>query len=509
MKPLIFRATSQFFLDLSRDGLKDRVLSQVGGIRWVPSWGRDRMHNMMSARPDWCLSRQRSWGVALPALVCRSCGQALLDPGIARGAAEVIAGRGSDAWFEMSAESVAAMSDGPAECAGCGSSSFERVDDILDVWFDSSLSHFNVLTEEYGLSRPADVYLEATDQHRGWFGVSMLTSEALGTGIPARTIITHGLILDEQGKKMSKSLGNAISPLEIIETMGADILRLWFASVDYTADFRADRAMLEDAREAYRKLRNTIRFMLGNLDEGCAGSFEATGLDRYMELRFREVQSACVEAYRAFQFHKVHKELRNLATTDLSGLFLDVRKDRLYCDPPDSVPAGSTRALTGWMTVELLKLLAPVIPFTAEEAWLELPPALRTTPSVHTAEFDLRPLSDAEREELVSWEPVLEVRRAVLKKLEEARASGLIGGSLEAHVSLTLPPGLAGSAGGEDWAGLLIVSTVSVEEGEGIRAEVVVSPHARCARCWRRMPEVPARDGEPLCRRCAGAVGTR
>ncbi len=510
-KPLIYRATSQFFLGLSRLGLKERVLQSVDSISWHPDWGYERMKNMMTARPDWCLSRQRSWGVALPALTCSACGEAFLDGGIASAVAGIIEEKGSDAWFEMSSEEIASLASRPAVCGACGGTSFERVDDILDVWFDSSLSHYNVLTPEYGLSRPASVYLEATDQHRGWFGVSLITGMALDLGIPTRTVITHGLILDKQGKKMSKSLGNVVSPLEIIENYGADILRLWFASVDYTADFRAEKSVLDDTREAYRKLRNTIRFLLGNLTGVELPGDPAdtcNGLERFMYLRFRQAEAECLDAYRSFQFHRVFRELRNIATIELSGLFLDARKDRLYCDDPEGDAARSTRRLLGWMAVEFLKLAAPLIPFTAEEGWRELPEGLRECGSVHMARLAAAPLSEEERVELASWDGFLEIRKTALKSLEDARASGVIGSSLEAHVQLRLPAGFMASANGEGWADFLIASTVETMDSgsDESSAEVSASAHERCERCWRHLPEVSASPAH-LCARCGEVVG--
>jgi isoleucyl-tRNA synthetase len=507
-QPLIFRATRQFFLDLSHDRLRERVLESVDSISWHPSWGYDRMKNMMAARPDWCLSRQRSWGVALPAFICRGCGTALLDPDVIEAAAGLVAREGSDAWFTTSPEEIFASARRTPVCASCGGASLDRVDDILDVWFDSSLSHYCVLDGGFGLERPASVYLEATDQHRGWFGVSLITSTGLDLGIPARNIVTHGLILDKQGKKMSKSLGNVVSPLEIVETMGADILRLWFAGVDYTADFRADKAMLDDAREAYRKLRNTLRFMLGNLGGGprVFDPSALVGLDRFIWLRFRQVGAKCVEEYKAFQFHRVYRELRNLATIDLSGLFLDIRKDRLYCDAPDDPRTASTRGLLGWMTVELIKLLAPLIPFTADEAWGELPEDLRTCASAHLALLVPDPLSATEEQELASWDVLLEVRRAALKALEDARAAGRIGSGLDAEVELSVPAGHLDSAGGEDWADFLIVSGVRVRPSEEVSVEVAPSSSPKCARCWKLKPETGSGRFPDVCGRCGGVL---
>jgi isoleucyl-tRNA synthetase len=510
-RPLIFRATRQFFLSLTHRSLRNRVLAAVDEVNWHPSWGYERMKNMMSVRPDWCLSRQRAWGVALPAFVCGGCGEAVLDADVIDKVAERVALEGSDVWFRLDPAEIFQAAGRDAICPSCGARDLRRVDDILDVWFDSSLSHWCVLTPEFGLSRPCDVYLEATDQHRGWFGVSMISSLALDAGIPSRNIITHGLILDKQGKKMSKSMGNAISPMEIVDSLGADILRLWFAGVDYTADFRADRAMLDDATEAYRKLRNTIRFMLGNLQrlEGpSAPPRPAAGLDRYIFLRFREVQSSCVEAYRSFQFHRVYRELRNFATVDLSGLFLDVRKDRLYCDAVESPGREGTIRLLGWMTVEFLKLLAPLIPFTAEEAWAELPAGLRHPRSVHLSRFEEAPLSRDETAELAGWATALDIRGVAMKSLEEFRAAGKIGSGLESVVRLRIPAELVGSAHGECWPDFLIVSGAEVTAGDEVSVEVLKSPDARCARCWKHLPDTGSDPAFPdICARCASVVG--
>ncbi|MBN2609653.1 MAG: isoleucine--tRNA ligase [Candidatus Fermentibacteraceae bacterium] len=511
--PLIFRATRQFFLDLSKDGLKDRVLDRVDEVQWHPGWGYERMKNMMSVRPDWCLSRQRSWGVALPVFTCGDCGSPVLDHEVIAAVADAVSREGSDVWFRLEPVQLFGLAGKEPVCPSCGGSSLQRVDDILDVWFDSSLSHYNVLTEKHGLSRPAAVYLEATDQHRGWFGVSLITSEALGLGRPADNIITHGLIQDRNGRKMSKSLGNVISPLKIIDRQGADILRLWFAGVDYTADFRADLSQLDDAGEAYRKLRNTLRFMLGNLggmEEFDLDPSRLSGFDRYIYLRFRRLMRFCLDEYGKFQFHRVYRELRNFAVVSLSGQFLDMRKDRLYCGFPDSGESRSTRLVMAWMLKNMVQLLAPLIPFTAEEAWAELPPALRDgEDSVHLSlypEWDTLSESEDEKLELEAWIPYLDVRKTVLKQLEEKRGAGEIGGGLDAAVDLEVPPGMAGSANGEDWADFLIVSQAYVTEGNGVTVSVRIAEGGKCNRCWRILPEVGTLEPDDVCGRCSGVL---
>ena len=505
--PLIFRATEQFFLSLEHRDLKKRGLEMVDDVTWHPGWCYERMKNMMSVRPDWCLSRQRSWGVALPVFSCADCGEAVLDSELIDKVADEVLDKGADVWFEMTPEEIFALAGEKPACPVCGSASLTRVDDILDVWFDSSLSHWNVLTEEYGLERPAAVYLEATDQHRGWFGVSLITSNALDLSRPADHIITHGLIQDKKGKKMSKSLGNVISPLKIINSNGADILRLWFAGIDYTSDFRADLNQLEDCREAYRKIRNTIRFMLGNLAD-CTGTMpdpdSLDGLDRYIWLRTRKLIAFCVEEYRKFQFHRVYRELRNFFVIELSGLYLDARKDRLYCDSVESPGRKATVELLGWLTVHLTKLLAPIIPFTAEDIWEHLPESLKTSDSVHLEVFHgTKALSGEQEKELKSWEPCLEVRKTVLKQLEENRADGTIGGGLDAHVYLILPAEMVESANGEDWADFLIVSRVLVSPGSTMEIKTVRAEGGKCQRCWKILPEVGSSSfAGDVCPRC-------
>ena len=506
--PLIFRATEQFFLSLSHKNLKDRVLKMVDDTNWYPAWGYERMKNMMSVRPDWCLSRQRSWGVALPVFICNDCGEPVLDAALISKVADKVLEESADVWFKMTPEEIFALDGRSAECPHCSSKNLKRVDDILDVWFDSSLSHYNVLNEEFGLTRPAAVYLEATDQHRGWFGVSLITSNALNLPKPADNIITHGLIQDKKGKKMSKSLGNVISPLKVINANGADILRLWFAGIDYTSDFRADLNQLADSREAYRKIRNTVRFMLGNLGD-CKGETLETdkfvGLDRYIWLRFRKIMAFCQSEYKKFQFHRVYRELRNFLVIELSGLYLDARKDRLYCDSAQSSKRKLTVELLGWLTVELTKLLAPIIPFTAEDIWDHIPEQLKqNSESVHLEMFEQNVSLLAEEElELSSWDIYLDVRKSVLKQLEESRADGIIGGGLDAHVHLTLPENMVATANGENWADFLIVSEVLVSSGETLEVKVLKAEGKKCERCWKINSSVGIHDfADNVCTRC-------
>ncbi|MBN1434681.1 class I tRNA ligase family protein, partial [Candidatus Fermentibacterales bacterium] len=512
--PLIFRATRQFFLSLEHMDLRKRVLEMVEEIGWHPAWGHERMTNMMAVRPDWCLSRQRAWGVALPVLRCAECRAAVMDADVIDGVADLVEEKGSDVWFDLTPGEIFGLAGKKPSCPECGSSITTRVDDVLDVWFDSSLSHYNVLNgERFGLDRPCSVYLEATDQHRGWFGLSLITSVALGLSRPTDHIITHGLVQDLQGKKMSKSIGNVISPMDIVEQDGADILRMWFAAIDYTADFRADEAQLEDAREAYRKIRNTLRFMLGNLTaEHPAGDLidgsRLTGLDRYIWLRFRELQGVCRREYRSFQFHRVSRELRNFVVTELSGLYLDVRKDRLYCDRPDDPDRQASVEVLGYLCAGLIRLLAPVIPFTAEEAWLALPGGESLAPSVHLSLLGDEPLREDETRELRAWDEVLRIRRSAMKRLEEARNEGLIGSGLEAEVDMTVPPRLSTSALGEDWADLLIVSVARpVVDGEPGAVSVSRAGSARCERCWKHLPDVGSHSlATDVCGRCASVL---
>ena len=515
-QPLLFRATEQWFLSVDHQRLRERARAEIERARWVPKWGHDRIANMVEVRPDWCLSRQRAWGVAIPAFYCRRCRTPLLEPAVIEGVAQQVARHGSDIWFSATVEELV----GPGRaCSACGGLEFEREEDIFDVWFDASCSHLAVLGRGE-LAWPADLYLEATDQHRGWFQVSLLNAVALRGAAPFREVLTHGLILDPQGRKMSKSLGNVVQPEDLIRQHGADILRLFFAAMDTTADIPFSPPLLQPVIEGYRKVRNTLRYLLGNLGDFDPASDrvevgELVGLDRWALDQFRQVAERVVEAYNRYQFYIAYQVLRDFCIVELSALYLDILKDRLYVLPQAAHSRRSAQTVLYQLADGLTRLLAPILPFTAEEAWQYLPAEAGRDASVHLALFpDLGAIHLADSERRL-WEQLLEVRSAALKALEQARQSGSIGSGLEARVILAAPPELEPLLMETlpELRYFLIVSQVElgrrsaapgVEQAGGLQVWVERASGEKCARCWNYSEDV-GRDAEhpTLCERCA------
>ncbi|HEX9637163.1 MAG TPA: isoleucine--tRNA ligase [Acidobacteriota bacterium] len=513
-QPLLFRATEQWFLNVDHERLRERARAEIEKTRWVPKWGHDRIANMVEVRPDWCLSRQRAWGVAIPAFYCRGCKAPLLEPELIGRVADRIAQDGSDVWFSAAVDELI----GPQRCASCGGREFTKEEDIFDVWFDASCSQRAVLGRGE-LGWPADLYLEATDQHRGWFQVSLLNAVAVRGQAPFREVLTHGLILDPQGRKMSKSLGNVVQPENLIREHGADILRLFFAAMDTTADIPFSARLLQPVIEGYRKVRNTLRYLLGNLGDFDPAADrlpfeELVGLDRWALDRLRQTAERVVEAYNRYQFYLAYQMLRDFCIVDLSALYLDVLKDRLYVLPRAAQSRRSAQSVLYELADGLIRLLAPILPFTAEEAWTHLPSDSERSESVHLAPFPevgAFGLSDAERQ---LWQQLLQVRSAALKALEQARQSGEIGSGLEARVVLGPPvelePLLLETA--DELRFLLIVSQVelgrrdgapAVEQPSGLKVWVERAGGEKCARCWNYSEDV-GRDTEhpTLCERC-------
>ncbi len=432
--PLIYRATEQWFLRVDHDGLRERAVAEIDRVAWAPRWGHDRIRNMMEARPDWCLSRQRAWGVPIPAFSCDGCGKFHADPTLIAHVEEVFRQRGSDAWYELPAKEL--LPDG-FRCE-CGSDAFTPDDNILDVWFDAGCSHDAVLNER-GLGWPADLYVEAVDQHRGWFQVSLITAVATTGQAPYRQVLTHGLILDQQAKKMSKSLGNVVSPDEVIKKNGADILRLLFASVDFTADTRFSQNLITPLLESYRKIRNTCRFLIGNL-AGFDPTRDAVPVERLPELdrwilhRAQQLTARALTAYDEFAFHHVVQGVVNFCAVDLSALYLDIAKDRLYTSAPSGEPRRAAQTALCKLLDVLVRLMAPILSYTADEIWGYVP--ARGAATVFEAGLptvDARLVDDALAER---WERLLAARAIVTKALEDARQRGDIGHSLDARVRL-------------------------------------------------------------------------
>jgi isoleucyl-tRNA synthetase len=511
--PVIFVATSQWFISMDTGGLRQQALAAVDGVRWIPAWGRDRIYNMLAGRPDWCISRQRSWGVPIPALNCTSCQTPLLTPELVERAAGIFDQHGADAWYERPIEEF--VPEGLA-CPECGARAFERDHNILDVWFDSGSSHEAVLPRDPNLTWPADLYLEGSDQHRGWFHSSLLIGLGTRKQAPFRQVLTHGFVVDEQGRKMSKSLGNTVAPQDVIKQSGAEILRLWVAMVDYGEEVRLGPEILARVVEAYRKIRNTCRILVANLydfdpaaDLVPADRLEA--VDRYVLARYGEAAQRIVRAYEAYDFPTIFQSINGLATVDLSAFYVDVTKDRMYTFGARSSSRRSAQTVMYLMADGLARLLAPILPVTADELWRFLPG--RRSASVHLEEFtDPAPFVD--RELLASWDRVMAVRDQVNAALEEQRKAKVIGNSLGARVTLTAtgPVGALLERHRAELPMLFIVSGLelrtSAPGGEDtITVAVEKAPGVKCERCWRFVSSVRSEpDWAGICDRCVDAL---
>jgi isoleucyl-tRNA synthetase len=514
--PIIFRATFQWFiaLDEGKPTLREQALEAIAASRWMPGWGEERIHNMIATRPDWCISRQRLWGVPIPAFYCKGCGEILLRADLARHVADVFEKDTADAWYARDAKDL--LPAGFA-CPKCGGTAFDKETDILDVWFDSGSSHAVVLGHREDLPWPADVYLEGSDQHRGWFHSSLLIGVATRGRAPYDAVITHGFTVDAEGRKISKSLGNDVDTQKLIHTYGAEILRLWTIMVDYREDMRISDDMIKRVAEAYRKVRNTIRYLLSNLyDFDPAGDAVPEDgldeLDRYALARHRQVVARVLEAYDSYEFHLVYHQLVQYAAADLSSFYMDVLKDRLYCDAAGGPRRRSAQTVLHRIARDLCLLLAPVLPFTTDEAFGMLPPSGGGCGSVHLALF---PAAEPADDALLSrWASLLDVRAEVNKVLEEARAAKHLAASLEAavvirgHEAALVPlrafDGLSSVFPG-NLANLFIVSRVTLEAGEApLSISVAHAPGAKCERCWTWSEKVGTLAAHPgVCERCA------
>ena len=510
--PLIFRATNQWFIAMSHEDLRGRALSAIDSVQWVPAWGHNRIHAMMEGRPDWCLSRQRRWGVPITVLFCKACGEPVREKSFFEAAEKEIRERGAGIWWEGNADRFLPKG---FSCAACGGSSFKQETDILDVWFDSGVSHDIILGHDPDLAWPSEVYLEGSDQHRGWFHTSLLTSLMLKGAPPYKRVITHGFVLDSEGRAMSKSQGNVISPDEVVKKTGAEILRLWVSMVDYRDDVRFSWDLLQRNADAYLKVRNTLRYLLGNLyDFKPSDSLPEDRLqemDRYMLLLLDKLVERVMKAYQEFAFHVVYHELLQFCTVTLSAFYLDILKDRLYCSGAASPERRSAQTVLYRLADAVVRLMAPILPFTAEEVWPHLPE--RECPSVHMALFP-KPGGIAEEGLAERWEALRALRDQVNKSLEEARQRGEIGKSLEAAVVLS-PADKATWSLCERYRGtlaeLFIVSEVRLTQPAEGKPPIAVAPATgeKCSRCWTITSAPVAAGSGVLCGRCARVVGAR
>ncbi len=510
--PIIFRATEQWFCSI--DGFKEDACKAIDTVQWIPEWGGDRIKGMVMDRSDWCISRQRTWGVPIPIFYCKHCGKPIINEDSINAIANLYEKEGSDAWYKYEANEI--LPEG-FKCE-CGCTEFTKEMDIMDVWFDSGVSHAAVCNEEHGLRWPADLYLEGADQYRGWFQSSLLTSVAAKGRAPYKAVCTHGWVVDGEGKAMHKSLGNGMSPDEVTDKYGADILRTWVASSDYHADIRISQDILKQLSDAYRKIRNTARFILSNLgdfnpDTDSVSVEKLDGIDKWAMARMDEIIEKCKAAYDKFDFHIVYSTMRDFCTIDLSNFYLDILKDRLYVEKADSESRRAAQTVIYNILRTMTLYLAPVISFTAEEIWGYMPRSEKDdAESVFFNKLPEKSGVSADEEFMEKWEKIDELRDIANKALEEARGQKLIGKSLEAKVTLNC---------GRDWyefaksvendlVAAFIVSAVSVEKSEfdGVDVKVEVTPGEKCERCWTHSDTVGKCAEHPtLCARCAEIVG--
>ncbi len=519
--PVIFRATNQWFIRMDRHDLRERSLDALHEANWLPRWGEARIQGMVENRPDWCISRQRMWGVPITVLTCDDCGAAAIDETVFDHIREIFAAESSDAWYVREAHEL--LPPGYS-CTDCSATGFSKDYDILDVWFDSGVSHLAVCdTDRYGLDWPADLYLEGQDQYRGWFQSSLTVSVGLKGAPPYRKVLTHGFVVDAEGHKMSKSVGNVVTPGEILKQYGADILRLWTAMVDFREDIRISDEIMARNAEAYRKIRNTLRFLLGNLKDfepatDAVPAADLRGLDAYMLRSCSRLMAEVEKAYQDYEFATLSHRIVNFCTVDLSSLYLDVSKDRLYCDHPDDPDRRATQTVVYRIAELLCSVLAPILSFTAEEVWQLLPGAREE--SVHLATFPSFEDVPEEADSDTRFGRLLGLRDKVLAALEELRQQGSIGKAEEARVVLGGETTLLDEdleSTGLNLAGLLIVSQTDVgDASDGLDVpgypglQLLVKPYEAltCSRCWRRFDEL-VEDAElpDLCSRCHEVVG--
>ncbi len=519
-KPVIFRATEQWFVSVA--DFRDEALKCIDEVQWIPDWGKDRISNMVRDRSDWCISRQRTWGVPIPAFYCDDCGEVILTSDRVRRVADKIRENGSNCWWTMTPEELVGDL---AVCPKCGSKHLRKDSDIMDVWFDSGTSHTAVLENWEDLSWPADLYLEGSDQHRGWFQTSLLNSVATRGTAPYKMVLTHGFIMAGDGRKMSKSLGNAMTPEKIIDKNGADILRLWVASSDYRGDVRISEEIFENLIEMYRRIRNTARFLLANLKgfdpaEDMLPHSELSQIDQYILVKLEKLRSRVTSGLDEYEFHQPITLIHQFCDNELSSFYIDVSKDKLYADGEHAATRRSIRTVMWEVLSTITRMMSPILSFTAEEIWQqmrEMAPALPKSVFLTDWPTDLSEGLDPAIEGL--WDNVMNARQGVLRGLEAARSKGVIGHPLDAHVQIKLSDyykELSGKINNETWETVLIVSSCEVveevkgaeivydDETTGLTIGVSKSVDEKCPRCWKRRPEVAAKG---LCDRCRDVLG--
>ncbi len=513
--PIIFRAADQWFASV--DALKEKAGEAIKGVKWIPQWGEDRITSMVMDRSDWCISRQRTWGVPIPMFYCKECGKELINDETIKAVSKLFREQGPNKWWELDAADI--LPEGTA-CPECGAKEFTKEKDIMDVWFDSGSSHAAVCAERDDLVYPADMYLEGNDQYRGWFQSSLLTSIATNGIAPYKTVITHGMIQDGEGKKMSKSKGNAIMPAEIVNKFGADVLRLWVVSADYRTDMRMSQEALKQLSEGYRKIRNTARYILSNINDfdpnkDMVKYADMLEIDRWAMMKLNQLVEKSINAYEAYEFHSLYNATLNFCIVDMSNFYLDILKSRLYTEKPDSFERRSAQSAMYMILNAMVKLLAPVLAYTCEEIWKFMPHLadedkesvmFSTMPEVN-AEYN-----DAALEE--KWNKIIDVRTDVNKALELARNEKIIGKSLDADVVVYAKGELLDllKSMESELAEIFITSKAQVEEsekaqdavdGDVVSVKVTADPHEKCGRCWVHSETVGTIEGfDGICADC-------
>jgi isoleucyl-tRNA synthetase len=506
-KPIIFRATPQWFIGMEKDDLRKNALESIRKTEWVPAWGKERIYGMVEGRPDWCVSRQRSWGVPITVLFCTKCDTPHMSGDVARSAADIIEKEGADAWFDLDIKSILSEND---KCGKCGSVEFRKEEDILDVWFDSGVSHQVVVNDgPWDLSWPADLYVEGSDQHRGWFQSSLLESVGTGKGAPYKTVLTHGYVVDKAGKKMSKSVGNVITPEQVVKRYGAEVLRLWISSENYMEEVRISDEILKRLSEAYRKIRNTMRFLLGNIsdfnpDTDRVEFSELEEIDMFILDRAAKLQERVLSAFERYEYHVFYHSVYNFCVVDLSSFYLDIIKDRIYTYPAGSKERRAAQTVLCDLANFMVRFISPVLSFTADEIYRKIP-GYKPGSSVHAQRYTDVSRFRADKKIVAEWENLWEIRKEVLKLLEEKRQDKEIGHSLDAKVVLTLP-----SAEYErvkvyekELPFIFIVSQVELVEGDKLEVSAGKADGEKCERCWNYSVDIGKNRKHPtVCGRC-------
>jgi len=509
-KPVIYRATEQWFIAIDEADLRTKALEEIKKANWLPTWGEERISNMVANRPDWCISRQRDWGVPIPVFYCKDCGEYMLDEKAIEKVEEIFHAYGSNSWYEKDINEFLPKG---TKCSKCGGENFEKGRDIIDVWFESG-SSYNILDNYPRHQFPADLYLEGGDQYRGWFHSSLLVSVSERNTAPYKTVITHGWALDSKGKAMSKSMGNVISPQSIIDKKGAEILRLWVAMVNYREDIRLGDEIISRVTESYRKVRNTWRFMLGvvakfNPDTDSVKDENLREVDLYTLARLQVVKEKILNSYKNFEYHTIYHTVSNFMTKDLSSFYLNFIKDIIYCAPVNGKERKAAMTVIFKLLKETVLLLAPILSFTAEEVWGHLPNYEGKEESVHLELFPKVEKKYTEKVDNDKWEKILEIRDRILKEIEETRNKKIIGDSLEAVVNLTLikdefelvEKNLA------LFKEILVIAKLNIKKGDKESIEVKKSEGSKCPRCWNYFEE-DTKDNKysELCPRCNNTV---